>query len=580
MGAIAAGQAALARGDVLIAYDEATAVLAEDPGDLEARFVLSLALARAGAWERASDAVEELRRRIERSDSASQRLRQDADALLARLAKDRALQAQGADRSRLCIEAARLYELVAERYGGHFPRVNAATLWLLAGESERAHEMAEQALRGIEEEPDDYWRLASEAEAALVTGDQAQAAAALRGVEESGLGDAAARARTRSQLTLVCRATGQDEGLLAALAVPSVLHYCGHRASGDEVRGAVDAFLDQRNVGVAFGSLARGADIVMAEALLQRDVELHVVLPFDVDDFESISVGSTSEWHGRYRSCLEQAASTITTCDSFHLGDDALLSYASRIAMGHALNRAELLGADVAQLAVWDGQPTASIAGTARDVEVWRQAGGATHVVAVPPTRHPAGARAQDGPSSRICAIVFADFHGFSRLRDENYASFVGEILDPIATEIQRFGRHVLYRNTWGDAIQLVVDDVVSAAHCALRIQEVLSTVDREKALLPPDLSLRMALHVGRVISIDDPIRAIPAFWGRELTRAARIEPRTPEGEVYTTDAVAALLALEPASGVHCEYMGRATTAKEFETIPMYRLRRAPSERG
>src|SRR5271155_5755557 len=58
------------------------------------------------------------------------------------------------------------------------------------------------------------------------------------------------------------------------------------------------------------------------------------------------------------------------------------------------------------------------------------------------------------------------------------------------------------------------------------------------------------------------------------LTRAARIEPRTPEGEVYVTDAFAALLSLEPAAPFATEYVGRVTTAKEFETIPMYQLQR------
>jgi adenylate cyclase len=75
-------------------------------------------------------------------------------------------------------------------------------------------------------------------------------------------------------------------------------------------------------------------------------------------------------------------------------------------------------------------------------------------------------------------------------------------------------------------------------------------------------------------MAINDPIRNELTYWGRELTRAARIEPRTPEGEVYVTDAFAALLALEPESAFAAEYMGRVTTAKDFETIPMYRLRR------
>jgi hypothetical protein len=62
------------------------------------------------------------------------------------------------------------------------------------------------------------------------------------------------------------------------------------------------------------------------------------------------------------------------------------------------------------------------------------------------------------------------------------------------------------------------------------------------------------------------------AYWGRELTRAARIEPATPEGEVYVTDAFAALLAVNARSRLDTEYVGQVTTAKDFETIPMYRL--------
>jgi hypothetical protein len=75
-------------------------------------------------------------------------------------------------------------------------------------------------------------------------------------------------------------------------------------------------------------------------------------------------------------------------------------------------------------------------------------------------------------------------------------------------------------------------------------------------------------------MAIADPITRKPTYWGRELTRAARIEPRTPEGEVYVTDAFAALLALEPVVAFVTEYVGRVTTAKEFETIPMYQLQR------
>ena len=132
----------------------------------------------------------------------------------------------------------------------------------------------------------------------------------------------------------------------------------------------------------------------------------------------------------------------------------------------------------------------------------------------------------------------------------------------------------ILFRNSWGDAIQAVFSDVAAAAECALELQETHAAIEWRAIGLPDHLGLRVGLHAGRVIAIEDPVRHQYALWGRELTRAARIEPRTPEGEVYVTDAFAALLALEPDREFVTEYVGRITTAKDFETIPMYRLRR------
>src|SRR5580658_8534185 len=373
---MASAREALARGDVLIAYDEARAILMDEPENLAARYLASLALVRSGATERAIQSTQDLRSLISRSSDVPLQLQQDADALLARLAKDRALSTSNRDRPQLAAEAADRYEQVGERYGGHYPYINAATLRLLAGDLARARELAARALSATDDESDEYWRLATEAEASLIREDYGRAQQALKRVEERGLGDMATRARTRRQLALVCHATRQDISILNSLIVPSVLHYCGHLAVSNDIRPAVDDFLRRQHVGIAYGSLARGADIVIAEWLLKRGIELHVVLPFGIDDFEASSVESdNSEWRYRYRSCLEQATSTTVASDSAYLDDRGLFGYSSRIAMGHAINRARFLGVEVEQLAVWDGLPALAPEGTAHDVDIWQRAG-------------------------------------------------------------------------------------------------------------------------------------------------------------------------------------------------------------
>jgi adenylate cyclase len=580
-------RAALTRGDALVAYDLARTASIDDPDNLDARYLVALSLARSGAAEQAGSEAADLQQRVDASGTASQELREDADALVARLAKDEALRELGPARAAGARAAALLYEAAAERYGRYYSCVNAASLWLLAGDEPRARGLAERArtlAHAAGDEDDRYWRLASDAEAALVLGDEASARTALQAAAAVEPVDLGARAVTRRQLRLVCEARDLSTELVDALEVPSVVHYCGHLTSGDaraqraldEVAAAVVEFLDRRKVGFAYGSLAGGADIVVAELLLEREIELHVVLPFGVEEFEITSVAPAGmQWLSRFQSCLSRAASVTFASDSAFSGDDELFTYCARIAMGHALNRAEMLDARAEQLAVWDEQPSTTVAGTSRDVEAWRRSGHTTHVIPFA-ARQPATPSVSKPDSARqVQAILFTDLRGFSALRDEHFPIYIHEVLGALARIFERHRESLSGYKSWGDATQTVFSDVGVAARCALELQEAVQAIDTTRLGLPIDLAMRVGAHVGRVVHLEEPFTHEPTFWGREFTRAARIEPRTPEGSVYVTDAFAALLALEPESDVRCDYVGRITTAKEFETIPMYRLRHA-----
>jgi class 3 adenylate cyclase len=405
--------------------------------------------------------------------------------------------------------------------------------------------------------------------------------------------DLAALAVTRRQLRLVCEATSTDVSVLEGLRPPMILHYCGHRIDPAGVSGRfppeleahvdreIRSFLAQFRVGFAYGSLASGADILIAEALLDQDVPLHVVLPFDTDEFERTSVMPAGPgWTGRFRSCLTRAESIGLASDSSFMGDEELYGYAGRIAMGHALNRAEFLDSPAEQLAVWDQAVGIGPAGTAHDIAVWNASGHRTNVIVLHPTEQSREMAAAPQPAAlhpttrQIAAILFTDLHGFSRLRDEQFPPFVNQVLGTLGSVLDDYAEAVLWRNSWGDAIAAVFSDVVKAADCALGLHEALARIDLGAIGLPADLELRIGAHAGPVMAIVDPVSHKLTYWGRELTRAARIEPRTPEGEVYVTDAFAALLSLEPIVPFATEYVGRVTTAKEFETIPMYRLLR------
>jgi len=242
--------------------------------------------------------------------------------------------------------------------------------------------------------------------------------------------------------------------------------------------------------------------------------------------------------------------------------------------MGQAMNRAGSIDARVWQLAVFDGEETYDKAGTAHDIQEWRRAGGENEIIPVTSTRSVTVAPFAVTSGRVIHSVLFGDFKGFSRLHDEHIKLFLTTVMAPVAEVIDRYGGHVVVRNTWGDGLFLVMDDAVHGARCALDLQDRLRTIDLAAAGLPADMGLRLGGHTAPLVPVYDPVLRKPMVMGRGLTRAARIEPRTPMGEVYVTTGFAALLRLEPGCGVTSEYVGHLTTAKNFETTPMYLLRR------
>lgn len=602
--AISAIRSLSRRGQYLAAYDVAEEAEAHDfqppltpVARAEVKYLRVLALARSGSSKRAAAEAASLAGALP-ADQLPPALAEDIAALSARIAKDQALQVSPAERPPLAAAAAAAYEDVYRRLGRSYAGINAATLWQIAGRQAQAHDLARDVLKVVAREtaaltgpadPNHYWAWATRAEALLVLSDTDGAIAALQTAVVGGREDLGPHATTRRQLRFLCQAMGLDpRPIVDVLAQPEVIHFCGHMTAPPGSRSRfpheqqagvaaqVRASLQAHRVGFAHGSLASGADIIIAEAALELGVELHLVLPFALDEFIAISVEPAGpDWVARFRHCLGAATAVTIASDSAYNRDDVLFSYAGRIAMGQAMNRAASIDARVWQLAVFDGDEANEKAGTAHDIQQWRLAGGTTEIIPVRSTRTSPTAPFITTSAKRVIhAVLFGDFKGFSRLHDEHIKLFLTTVMQPVAEVLDRYGAHVIVRNTWGDGLFLVIDNAVNGARLALDLQERLQTVDLAAAGLPADMALRLGGHVAPLVPVYDPVLRINMVMGRGLTRAARIEPRTPPGEVYVTTGFAALLRLEPDSGVTSEYVGHLTTAKNFETTPMYLLRR------
>jgi len=598
-------QQAVSRGELIEAYDLAERALAEFPNHLKLRYTAVLVLGRSGATLRARSTYNRFKFADAIRGSLNSTLKQDIAALDARIAKDQALAAHGAARRKLLATAAARYEAIFRRTRAAYPAVSAATLWLLAGMHPKAKSLALEGIKicarahrrgGLNA----YFSYATEAEAALILGNVDSARAALVNAARYHGGDLSALATTRRQLKLVCAARGISIETLAPLSAPSVIHYAGHvigprfpASQEARVRTSITDSIARLKVGFAYGSLAGGADILFAEALVEAGAEVNVTIPFDAGEFRRISVApSGRHWIARFDNCLRLAKTVTFATTERYLGDVALFGYADRIAMGLALLRARYLDTSVHQIAVWDGRPqdeTNNFAGTASNVGFWLRRNLPIELISPQPSNQPlldigkaqlgkarrsVAPRAKPAGGRSIRAILFCDVKGFGQLREAQLPIFEREVLGRFARVLAHHRRDILFRNTWGDGLFVVASGVEAAAHCAIDLLEEMESFSPTRHGMAENLGLRIAGHVGPVYRLRDPVLKRWNYVGSHVSLTAMIEPVTPEGAAYVTEAFAAELATDANSRFDCEYVGQLPAAKNFGTMRMYSLKR------
>jgi hypothetical protein len=168
-----------------------------------------------------------------------------------------------------------------------------------------------------------------------------------------------------------------------------IIHFCGHMISRDEsgrfpnsheqpLKRAVDHFFQNNQVSDSFGSLAAGADILIAESAIKHGVGLHLVFPYSIETFINNSVlPSGKNWVDRFDLLLKQAKSTTVVYQ--RQPKDEIISYAecTEVAMGLGLLAAAQTDSlyDAKQLVLWDGQTTDGKAGSYPDMLRWNSLG-------------------------------------------------------------------------------------------------------------------------------------------------------------------------------------------------------------
>lgn len=569
-------------GDMLAAYDVVAEGLATDPTSLDLKHRAVLLLARGGATARA-------RQEYERLGLSTVQDHVDVIALGARLLKDLAIAATGAERRALARESARMYAAAYALGRDHYPGINTATMHLVAGEHAAATAMAAAVLENLNGSGgrDVYYRAASRAEALFILGHIDQAEQALASAIAADPANYAAHASTLRQFEVICATLNLDSAWLWRHSPPPAIMYCGHMfdhallssQAGDKLDADIAGALDAARPGAVFGALAAGADIMIARSALARGAELHVVLPMEEASFVAKSVAPFGAgWLALYGDCKAKAATFRVATRQTSFADDAAFAFCSEYAMGLAIRHAAALRTRALQIAVWDGKPGKGIAGTAADVRRWAATERPQTIVSFPPRATTNATSAPDAPYEHARhpkAMLFGDVRGFSKLQESDIAPFVGAVLKPMADALRACPVQPDLVATWGDGIHAVYPTVAAAAAAALVLQDVFARIDLAAAGLPTHLALRVGGHFGPVSEVEDPFMGQRSYYGTHITIAARIEPVAVPGTVYVSEPFAALLALEAPGRYSADYIGQTELPKQFGAMRLFALRSA-----
>lgn len=529
-------QRQLSAGNVLSANDLASRALADGVENRTLSYLYLLSLAACGATERA------LQRYPAMAPDPAHR-NEDWQALYGRLHKDLAF--AGMDVQRHLDLAAQAYTLAWRQSSGVFSAVNAASLHLLRGDTATAQRLARTVLEKTDEgapadERERYFHGVSRAEAQAVLADWDGCEQSLQSANRLLREDLAVRSRTRRQLLRVLSAGGGPLHLVDALSLPEVYVLCdAPQGFPTELPPALRERLSGAPLYAGLGDGDTATESAL-QLLTSAGMRLHLV-----DRRSSETSEPLPPWMGRLVSRARARG--------FLEGETEWeRQQAQRLVLGLARLNALQLETPVRRLGVRSS------------------ARGITWVLAPPP----APRRIRPPPGRRAVGLVFTDIVGFSALSDADVQLYWDQVVPAFAAVLQPLGRRILLQQTWGDALHLVTVDALTAAEATLALVDAVQGL---RARLPGALGrieIRVGAHFAPASQGHDAVEGARTYFGSQLSLTARVEPVTPPGTVYVTEAFAAELAVGAPARFRYEYAGDLPLAKHYGRFRLYSLRR------
>ena len=486
-------------------------------------------------------------------------------AVAGRLLKDRAARLPSAQRPAAFAAAAQAYAAADRFYPQPYTRINVASLTMLAGDVDTARSIAANIIAwlagaaDIHETP--YYREAIRAEAHLVRGEAGAARDAMTRAVALAPHAFEDHAATLRQLHMLARHAGLDDAWLEGFRPPRALHYAGHLGVADHADpgliAAIDGVIADDRIGFAFGALAAGADLTIAERVLEAGGELHVVLPLCEAAFIAQSVQPYGEgWLRRFVACRDAAHSWTETASDTGAYEPLASQLAADVAMGAAVRHSRTVASDAVQLVVIDdGEGELGTgAQTARDARRWQATGRPTRIVRSPRTAPVAAsglrAASEGCADRRLAAMLQIDFAGLEGLDEARFADAVAQVVRPLRAALDRIATRPRIVLPCGNSRVIAFDDPETALAFA-----------RDLLAMPAgEFPVRIAGHYGLAHWLTDP----DALVGRSVGQLGAIAAAAFPGTLTVSENFASALFLGAPGGTYAEPLGEAGGQRLF----------------
>jgi hypothetical protein len=366
------------------------------------------------------------------------------------------------------------------------------------------------------------------------------------------------------QFTLILEETGSASAWLDEFRPPRSLNFAGHLGVAPDHSPALQTqvadWMAEQNIGFGFGALAAGADIVIAEALLARGGELHVILPIGVEAFIAQSVAPYDPaWGERFEKCLDAATSLQCVTSLSGAYEPLATQLAADVAMGAAVLNARRLQGAACQLLVIDDGPGryGTGMGTRSIAERWRNQG-LQHCLRAPRSAPvlASGLRAEpEGRADRrLAAMLMIAFDGLDQCDETRFAAALDTVIAPF--------RHA-------SALLPVQPDLTlpmgNARLVAFADPDAAWAYAQALLAMPPSaLPLRLAGHYAIAHWLDEP----PALVGRGTAELAMIAAAALPGVLTASETLTAALFVNQSDQMIAEHVGEVGEIRLFALDP------------